>query len=507
MANGNLYLRFARDRFSHGGDKPFLMTPGRDPFMYCDLDSLSGRYQSRLCSLGIMPGDRVMVQVEKSAEAVILYLACLRAGAIYIPLNTAYTEAELEYFISDASPRLFVCRPESLDSMATVCEKTDVSEIQTLGPCGDGSLLDGIDTMLHDPEVVHRSSDDLAAILYTSGTTGRSKGAMLSHSNLRSNAETLHKIWHWDDNRDVLLHALPIFHVHGLFVALHCALLGASPVHFLIRFDVGEIMRKMPDSTVMMGVPTFYVRLLAEQSFNADLCRNMRLFISGSAPLLVETHREFEDRTGHRILERYGMTEAGMITSNPYEGDRVAGTVGFPLPGVEVRIADEQGRALPHGQTGVLEIRGPNVFQGYWQMPEKTAAEFRDGGWFITGDMASMDEDGRISIVGRTRDLIISGGYNVYPREIESEIDRIPGVLESAVIGVPHADFGEGVIAIVVADGEHELASDDILEPLQGRLARFKQPGKVYIVNELPRNTMGKVQKAELREIYKDSFA
>ncbi len=506
MSNDNLYLRFAGDRFRHAGDRPFLMTPGREPLMYADLDAATGRLQSRLGELGVVPGDRVMVQVDKSSEAVLLYLACLRAGAIYIPLNTAYTASEVEYFMGDSTPRLFVCRPAGLDHLTPVAERVGVAHLLTLGSDGSGSLLDALEELDAQPPVVERALDDLAAILYTSGTTGRSKGAMLSHGNLRTNAEVLHRYWQWRDTEDVLLHALPVFHVHGLFVALHCALLGTSPVHFLPKFDIEAVLARLPESRVMMGVPTFYTRLLDHPGFNAEVCRHMRLFISGSAPLLAETHREFEARTGHRILERYGMTETGMITSNPYEGERIAGSVGFALPGISVRIADAEGRELPRGETGVLEMTGPNVFKGYWQMPEKTAAEFRPDGWFITGDMAMMDESGRISIVGRAKDLIISGGFNVYPKEIEGEIDAIAGVKESAVIGLPHPDFGEGVAAVVVPDGSRELNEADILDPLKDRLARFKQPKRVYLVAELPRNTMGKVQKAQLRETYKASF-
>jgi malonyl-CoA/methylmalonyl-CoA synthetase len=506
MSNDNLYLRFAGNRFKHAAERPFLMTPGREPLSYADLDAASGRLQSRLLALGVEPGDRVMVQVEKSNEAVLLYLACLRSGAIYIPLNTAYTAAEVGYFMGDATPRLFVCRPPAQESLAPVAERIGVSHLLTLDTEGNGSLLDGLAELDPDPVVVARHRDDLAAILYTSGTTGRSKGAMLSHGNLQSNAEVLHSYWHWQDRDDVLLHALPIFHVHGLFVALNCALLGASPVHFLPRFDVDALLKYLPESTVMMGVPTFYTRLLDNPSFSTESCRNIRLFISGSAPLLAETHRAFETRTGHRILERYGMTEAGMISSNPYQGERLAGTVGFALPGISVRIADNQGKELPRGQTGVLELSGPNLFKGYWQMPEKTATEFRSDGWFITGDLAVMDDSGRISIVGRAKDLIISGGFNVYPKEIEGEIDQIPGVKESAVIGLPHGDFGEGVTAVVVPDGSVELSESNILAPLQERLARFKQPKRIYLVPELPRNTMGKVQKAQLRETYKSTF-
>ncbi len=506
MQNNNLYLHLARDRFSHAGDRPFLMSPGRDTLFYKDLDDSCGRMQSKLQQLGVTRGDRVMVQVDKSAEAVVLYLACLRAGAIYIPLNTAYTPAEVEYFMSDATPGVFVCKPDKHPLLQEIADKVGVAHTVTLDGDGNGSLLDGIDSFDAQPAVVECNTADLAAILYTSGTTGRSKGAMLSHDNLYSNAKVLHDFWGWQDDSDVLLHALPIFHVHGLFVALHCALLGASGVHFLPRFDSNEVLARLPDSTVMMGVPTFYTRLLDTDGFNKDLCRNMRLFISGSAPLLAETHHRFYEQTGHRILERYGMTETGMITSNPYEGERIAGTVGFALPGISVRIADENGNKTPPHETGVLELTGPNVFKGYWHMPEKTASEFRDDGWFITGDLATMDETGRVSIVGRAKDLIISGGYNIYPKEIEGEIDLIDGVIESAVIGLPHKDFGEAVTAVVVCNDSTTLNEQDIIEPLQDRLARFKQPKRVFIVDKLPRNTMGKVQKAQLRDTYKHTF-
>jgi malonyl-CoA/methylmalonyl-CoA synthetase len=506
MNNENLYLRFAGDRFSQATDRPFLMTPGRNPLMYGVLDRITGQMQSQLSKLGIKPGDRVMVQVEKSYEAILLYLACLRAGAIYIPLNLAYTPAEVEYFMGDASPRLFVCTPCAHNSLLPIAKQIGIPHLLTLDSDGSGTLLLGLATLDPDPQVVQRTGDDLAAILYTSGTTGRAKGAMLSHYNLASNAEVLYKYWDWQDGDDVLLHALPVFHVHGLFVALHCALLGTSSVHFLPRFDVDSVIENLPYSTVMMGVPTFYNRLLDSHEFSADHCRNMRLFISGSAPLLAETLHTFEARTGHRILERYGMTETGMITSNPYDGERVAGSVGFALPDISVRIADKQGIELPRGETGVLEMTGPNVFKGYWQMPEKTRAEFRDDGWFITGDMALMDPEGRISIVGRAKDLMISGGYNIYPKEIEGEIDGIPGVKESAVIGVPHPDLGEGVVAVVAPDGSSILSEDDIIAPLQQRIARFKQPRRVYLVDALPRNTMGKVQKAQLREIYRKTY-
>ncbi|TNF92051.1 MAG: malonyl-CoA synthase [Gammaproteobacteria bacterium] len=506
MDNKNLYLRFELDNFSHAKGRPFLMSPGREPLGYDDLSEACGLCQSRLVELDVKPGDRVMVQADKSYEAVVLYLACLRAGAIYIPLNTAYTENELEYFIEDARPQLLVCQPEKIKQIAPLALRLKVPYLRTLGTQGEGTLTEGMDTLDSDPEIISCDSDDFAAILYTSGTTGRSKGAMLTHANLQSNAEALHYYWRWDDENDVLLHALPIFHVHGLFVALHCALLGGSPVHFLPRFSTSQIIAKLPESTVMMGVPTFYTRLLDTPEFTRDVCKKMRLFTAGSAPLLAETHLAFEERTGHRILERYGMTEAGMITSNPYDGDRIAGTVGYPLPDIQVRVTDEAGCECPQDETGVLEVIGPNVFKGYWQMPEKTAAEFRDDGWFITGDLATMSDDGRITIVGRAKDLIISGGYNVYPKEIEAEIDVIEGVKESAVIGVPHRDFGEGVTAVVVLDGSKPVAVDDIKMQLSGCLAKFKQPKHIYFVDELPRNTMGKVQKADLRKTYQTTY-
>lgn len=504
MTDANLYQLFA----THFPDDPtavFLEAGGDRRLCYGDLEKDSARMQGLLQGLGVEKGDRVVVQVDKSIEAVVLYLACLRSGAIYIPLNTAYTANEVDYFLRDATPRVFICSPQREAELQQVAEAAGVSAVFTLDADGGGELSDVAASALPAESTVEVGPDDLAAILYTSGTTGRSKGAMLSHANLASNAQVLHDYWHWQPD-DVLLHALPIFHVHGLFVALHCALLGGSRVIFLPRFDADAMIANLPQATVMMGVPTFYTRLLDRTDFTKSTCDNMRLFISGSAPLRAETHREFEERTGHRILERYGMTEAGMITSNPYDGGRIAGTVGFPLPGVQARVADDEGNALPAGEAGVLEITGPNVFRGYWQMPEKTAEEFRDDGWFITGDVAVMAEDGRVTIVGRAKDLIISGGFNVYPKEIESQIDELSGVQESAVIGLPHPDFGEGVAAVVVPDGSDEISETVVIDALRDRLARFKQPKCVFIVDELPRNTMGKVQKNVLRDRYKDAF-
>jgi malonyl-CoA/methylmalonyl-CoA synthetase len=505
MSNANLYAQFL-ERFPSDPDAVFLDTPGAHRLLYAEIPRQTGRMLSLLRECAVRKGDRVVVQVDKSIEAVVLYLACLRAGAIYIPLNTAYTPSEVEYFLRDAEPRLFICTPTRITELATIAEQAGVTEVLSLGAAAEGTLMEALAPMPVSDEITDIDADDLAAILYTSGTTGRSKGAMLSHANLAANARVLHDYWRWQSD-DVLLHALPIFHVHGLFVALHCALLGGSRVIFLPRFDLPTVIGELGSATVMMGVPTFYTRLLGSEDFRRSLVSGMRLFISGSAPLLAETHREFEARTGHRILERYGMTETGMITSNPYDGERVAGTVGFALPGVSVRIADEQGRVLEAGATGVLEVTGPNVFRGYWRMPDKTAAEFREDGWFITGDVAVMDRAGRVTIVGRAKDLIISGGFNVYPKEIESQIDRLPGVKESAVIGVPHPDFGDGVTAVVVPDGTVDLDERSLITALAENLARFKQPKRVFIVDELPRNTMGKVQKNQLRESYRDTYS
>ncbi|MGF1641734.1 MAG: malonyl-CoA synthase [Rhodospirillales bacterium] len=504
MGDANLYALF-RSRFP-GDATPFLETDDGVRLRYSEVDERSGRILALLEALGVRKGDRVIAQVDKSPQAVLLYLACLRRGAIYIPLNTAYTPAEVRYFLADAEPALFVVRPETVEVYGAMAKALGVPHVLGLGADGEGTLTERSGEMGANPGIEPCAGDDLAAILYTSGTTGRSKGAMLSHRNLAANALTLHRLWGWRAG-DVLLHALPIYHVHGLFVALHCALLGGSPVLFLPRFDAGAVLRLLPRATVFMGVPTFYTRLLEEPGLDRAVCRNMRLFIAGSAPLLADTFAAFAQRTGHRILERYGMTEAGMITSNPYDGERVPGTVGFPLPDVEARVVDEAGNEVARGRPGVLEIRGPNVFGGYWRMPDKTAAEFRGDGFFVTGDVAVMAADGRVSIVGRAKDLIISGGFNVYPKEIEDRIDAVPGVKESAVIGLPHPDFGEAVAAVVVGDDSAPLTEATILAHLSGELARFKQPKRVFFVDELPRNTMGKVQKNELRDRYAGTFA
>jgi malonyl-CoA/methylmalonyl-CoA synthetase len=472
---------------------------------YGDLTARAGQVANVLVARGVKPGDRVAAQIEKSVENLVLYLAVVRAGAIYLPLNTAYTLNELDYFITDAEPSLVVCDPSKAEGIGAIANKVG-AKVDTLGPDGKGSLTEAADQAKPDFATVDRGNDDLAAILYTSGTTGRSKGAMLSHDNLASNSLSLVDYWRFTD-KDVLIHALPIYHTHGLFVASNVTLFARASMIFLPKFDPELIIKLMGRATVLMGVPTFYTRLLQSPSLTTDSTRHMRLFISGSAPLLADTHREWAARTGHAVLERYGMTETNMNTSNPYDGERVAGAVGHPLPGVSVRVTDpETGKVLAPEAIGVIEVKGPNVFKGYWRMPEKTKAEFRDDGFFITGDLGKIDDKGYVHILGRGKDLVISGGFNVYPKEIESEIDAMPGVVESAVIGVPHADFGEGVTAVVVCHPGTEVSEASVLEGLDGRLAKFKMPKRVFVVNELPRNTMGKVQKNVLRDTYKDIY-
>jgi len=450
-----------------------------------------------LSDAGVKPGDRVLVQAPKLLETVALYGAALQSGAIYLPLNTAYTKSELTYFIEDAAPSLIVC---DLKNEAEVSAASQTgTPVVTLAKNGSGSLSNMANCKPTSFQTVPRYPEDLAALLYTSGTTGRSKGAMLSHKNLLSNAKSLTELWQIT-GKDRLVHALPIFHTHGLFVALNTSLLVGAQVRFMAGFDVETIIAEIPASTLLMGVPTFYTRLLADARLTKDLVHNMRLFVSGSAPLLAETHIEFEDRTGHRILERYGMTETNMITSNPYDGERLAGTVGYPLPGTEVEITDA-GQLTAPGEVGMIEVRGDNVFQGYWNMPEKTAEELRDNGFFITGDLGVKSADARISIVGRQKDMIISGGYNIYPKEIEDVINEVDGVIESAVFGIPSADFGESVLAAVVTDNSN-LTEGDISTRVEPELASFKHPRRYILTDALPRNTMGKVQKNVLRQIY-----
>jgi len=482
-----------------------LIRPDNSEVSGQELFLLSGQIANVLRDAGVEPGHRVAMQCEKSVEALALYLACLRLGALFLPLNTAYMPAEIDYFIGDAEPTVVVSSMQAEDQIAPICAQHKAT-LFTLGENSDGTLIDAAKTASPICPVAERGPDDLAAILYTSGTTGRSKGAMLSNKNLLSNAESLSEAWRFT-SKDRLLHALPIFHAHGLFVAVNVSLnVGASMI-FLPKFDIDVVMDKIGDATTMMGVPTFYTRMLADARCTPENLGHMRLFVSGSAPLLAETHREFEDKTGQRILERYGMTETTMSSSNPYDGERRAGTVGFPLPNIELRVVDpETGDNLPNGNIGNLEVRGPNVFQGYWRMPEKTAEEFREDGFFITGDIAKIDQDGYITIIGRSKDLVISGGYNVYPKEVESEIDDLDGVNESAVIGVPHPDFGEAVVAVIVPQPGGKLTADQIISALQQRLAKFKCPKRVFFVDALPRNTMGKVQKNEMRKSYENTF-
>ena len=484
----NIYARF-ETAFRRAPDTAALICPDGEDWTHARLLAEVDRAGAALAGWGVGVGDRVLVQTEKTPEAVALYLACVKSGAVYVPINTAYTKPEVEYFIGDCRPALFVAGGR-FDADVPVAVLDDE---------GSGSYWR--EAAAAPGPTVDRADDDLAAIIYTSGTTGRPKGAMLTHANLISNAEVLCAAWGWR-NDDVLLHALPIFHVHGLFVALHCAFLNATPVILQKRFDVAALVEELPRATVLMGVPTFYTRLLNHASFDATSCRNMRVFISGSAPLTGQTFAAFEQRTGFRILERYGMSETLMNTTNPLVGQRLAETVGFALPGIAVRVADDDGNELPRGEVGNIELRGPNVFKGYWKQPQRTAQEFRDDGFFVTGDMGTMDGEGRLTIVGRTKDLVISGGYNVYPKEVETLLDEMPEVVESAVIGVPHPDFGEAVVAVVVAD--HGVDQARVDQFLRSRLARYKHPKRVVLVDELPRNAMGKVQKNVLKETYAD---
>ena len=484
--------------FKNHADQPALILSSQDDWSYAELLLQINRAAAELAAIGAGAGDRVLVQLPKSSENLALYLACLKLGLVYVPLNTGYTAAELDYFVSDAEPVLYVGEQRRSDVVSATLQPRDAQRLLVFS--NGASTSDD----LAIPLTAVRATDDLAAILYTSGTTGRSKGAMLSHGNLATNAHALSEEWGWQAS-DVLLNALPIFHVHGLFIASHCALLNATPMIFLEKFDASEVMARLPDATVMMGVPTFYTRLLGQSKLTPDRVEHMRVFICGSAPLTEQTFEEWEQRTGHRILERYGMSETIINTSNPLQGERVAGTVGFALPGQQVRVADEAGVPVPTGEVGMIEVAGPNVFQGYWRMPEKTAEEIRGDGFFITGDLGVQAADGRLSIVGRSKDLVISGGYNVYPKEVEVALDDMAQVAESAVIGVPHPDFGEVVVAVIVPSAG-EVTQAQVDAALGHQLARFKQPKRVMNVTELPRNTMGKVQKNLLREQYADLF-
>lgn len=488
-----------------GSSSTFLHLADGSSLRHTAFLELAAQYANLFTALGAVPGDRIAVQIAKSPQALAVYAACVRAGLVFLPLNTAYTADEISYFIKDSAAKILLCDDAKADALNPVAEAVGC-RLFALNADGSGRFSEEVASQPRSFATVARGADDLAALLYTSGTTGRSKGAMLSQGNLLSNSQTLVGEWRFT-KQDVLLHALPIFHTHGLFVATNVVLLSGGEMVFLPKFDLDAVIDALPDCTAMMGVPTFYTRLLSDARFTGELAQHMRLFVSGSAPLLAETHVQFEARTGHRILERYGMTETNMNTSNPYDGERRAGTVGFPLPEVELKITDKNsGDMIPNGEIGVIEVRGPNVFKGYWQMPDKTKEELRSDGFFITGDLGRIDEDGYVHIVGRDKDLIISGGYNIYPKEIELLLDQADGVLESAVIGVPHPDFGETVVAILVAKHGTDLDLDDISASVSASLARFKWPSKLITVPELPRNTMGKVQKMALREKFGDLF-
>jgi malonyl-CoA/methylmalonyl-CoA synthetase len=516
MSNHNLFCAL-RSGFPADLDSIAFETDGGLCYSWRDVERATAMMANLLQDLQLEPGARIAVQVEKSVEAAMLYLATLRAGYVFLPLNTAYQSAEIEYFVGNAEPAVVVCSSKDFGWVSPIAFKAGAKAVYTLDDDRTGSLLERAAhcSDAHEPAV--KSADDLAAILYTSGTTGRSKGAMLTHDNLLSNAGVLKDYWGWrshKDGGDVLVHALPIFHVHGLFVALHGALINGSKMIWLHKFDPKLAIAKLAEATVFMGVPTLYVRMLGEASLTRQACSRMRLFISGSAPLLIETFRDWQQRTGHTILERYGMSETAMLTSNPYRADarfagqseRRGGTVGFPLPGVGVRVRGE-GVDLPAGQIGGIEVRGPNVFKGYWRMPEKTREEFTADGWFKTGDVGQVDERGYITIVGRSKDLIISGGYNVYPAEIEGYINDLPGVAESALVGVAHPDFGEVGVAVLTLKPGAGLTGEAVIAALKSRLANFKIPKRCFVVDQLPRNTMGKVQKNLLREQYKGMFA
>ncbi len=510
MKNHNLFASL-RAAFPAALDELAIETDNGLSYSWRDLERSTAMLANLLQSLKLPAGARIAVQVEKSVEAMLLYLATLRAGYVFLPLNTAYQGAEIEYFIGNAEPAVVVCSSRNFGWVSKIAFKSGTQNVFTLDDDRSGSLLERAAHCSDRHEVALRQADDLAAIIYTSGTTGRSKGAMLSHGNLLSNALVLKDYWGWrtrEEGGDVLIHALPIFHVHGLFVAIHGALINGSKMIWLARFDAKKVVEKLPEATVFMGVPTLYVRLLAEPGLNREACRNMRLFIAGSAPLLIETFREWQERTGHTILERYGMSETIMLTSNPYQGgERRGGTVGFALPGVSLRVQGDDGRPLAAGEIGNLQVRGPNVFKGYWRMPEKTAEEFTADGYFRTGDIGKLDADGYVTIVGRSKDLIISGGYNVYPAEIEGYLNEMPGVAESALVGVPHPDFGEVGVAVLIPKPGTALDAAQVVAQLKSRLANFKIPKQCFVVDELPRNAMGKVQKNLLREQYKALFS
>lgn len=500
QSNHNFYQEFA-EQIAAQAKKCLLITNQDIEYSYADIDQESARLANYLGQLGACVGDRISVQVEKSPQAVCLYLACLRAGFVFHPLNPAYQASELDYFLNNAEPSVVICDSDKLDSLRPIVDAANISHLLTLNADGTGGLIDDSRASSAEFACVDRAADDMAALLYSSGTTGTPKGIVLTHRNLASNAQALVEAWGFS-REDRLLHALPIFHVHGLFVGLGCVLMSGASMRWLPSFSSTSAVKYLPECTVLMGVPTYYTRLLADPTFTRDVTDNIRLFVSGSAPLLEETFALFEQRTEQRILERYGMTETNMNSSNPLIGERRPGTVGPPLPGVEIRIVDENNTRVADGEIGNLQVRGPNVFRGYWKLPEKTAEDFTDDGYFNTGDKGKIDGQGYVAIVGRSKDVVITGGLNVYPKEVELVIDAIKGVKESAVIGVPHVDFGEAVVAIVVTESKGSVNESTIIRHAKTQMANFKVPKKVVLVNELPRNAMGKVQKNLLRSEY-----
>jgi len=503
------FFALVEERYSAYRGARFLETPEGCSHTWDDLDRASGRFANLLRTLNLPAASRIVVQVEKSPDALFLYLATLRAGYVFVPLNTAYLPTEVEYFLGNAEPAVVICRPTDFDWVSALGQQFGIDRIFTLGSERDGTLFERVQKQPESFQTIHRTAGDLAAIIYTSGTTGRCKGAMLTHGNLAANARALHDFWGWTD-RDVFLHALPIFHVHGLFISLGPALLAGSRLIWLPKFDVQRVLQELPRATVFMGVPTYYTRLLADPRLDTEVCRNIRLFASGSAPLSTETFNEFRTRTGHTLLERYGMSETNVLTSNPFHrdcGERIAGTVGVPLPGVSVRIVDDQGALCPVGEIGYVQVKGPNVFCGYWRLPELSRTEFTEDHWFKTGDLGrfggSPGEDRipeiYLTLVGRSKDLVITGGYNVYPKEVEGFLNELPGIVESAVVGVPDHDFGEAVVAVVVPKPGAKLDEQEMIRTLKRQIAGFKVPKRIHIVSELPRNTMGKVLKEELK--------
>ena len=495
---GNLFSSYSKG-FPEDLNRVFIEHIEGSIITYRDLLDQSEKYANGFKALGLQAGDRVSIQVSKSPEVVFIYLACLRSNLIFHPLNTAYKEKELSFFLNDAKPSVFICEQEVSDKIASLDIDQLPSNIYTLLPNQKGTIHDIKVPGNH--EVQDCPEEQIAALLYSSGTTGKPKGIMLSHGNIGSNAHALKEAWQFTSD-DCLLHALPIYHVHGLFVALGCALLSGSKVLWLDTFNPDAVVNALPNCTVMMGVPTYYTRLLSNEKLNKEVVKNIRIFISGSAPLLEETFDEFYIRTGHEIIERYGMTETNIISSNPVNGERKSGTVGLCLKAQALRIVDDGENILGLDDIGNIQVKGPNVFKGYWNLPEKTKEDFGTDNFFSTGDKGFLDAEGYLTIVGRAKDMIISGGLNVYPKEVESVINEIEGVIESAVIGLPDDDLGEKVVAVIVRKDQSQITESEVISSLKTQMAGFKVPKKIILIEELPRNAMGKVQKNILRDIY-----